>query len=642
MIFCSTACLKPSSLAASALVLIAFLYGLSFQGYQDISYAPAALALLALAGFSIGAACLKSAFPWPSSSAAGILFVFWAYVTLTLSWSSVPFSSLVTYLVFITLPLTFFGMLTLGDAGKRIAGAASLLVGITAALAGFAIWQHFFIMGEFGTRAHLPLADPNNLAALFNLALFPVLANLFAPQERKIRTAVYIFLSLLLFCGLLATESRGGLIVFVLCLAMMFSIMHGSVLRNWKTLTLFVALAAAAFIAFAWPDNVRFTEKLAGLSDINTDSASQARLAIWAAALQMFKDNPLLGTGLGTFYLYYPAYRLPGADDSTGHWAHMDPLQLGIEMGVAAPLLFYALVAAVAWRSVSALRASRNDVSSQAFLAGLCAALLGIFLHCHITFQFYVLPILLMAGLWLALWQTETARLIQTSATLFVPLPGWQKYLVTIAAAGCFTVLMLMTASSAAGTYYLLSARDSLRDGRHQDFMTKINLAERYGPASFADPGVHLASFYISLLENPIGIFSAEEKKNLSAQTLAQLDYAAGLNPAWAEIDFKRGKLYLAAGDAAAPDYIEQAIKSYESAVAKNKLHISARVELSSLYMKHGRAQDAYDVLQGSVGYPLSPDVSIQVRQIMAALEPLIKVKQGYESLKTPSESTTP
>jgi hypothetical protein len=50
-------------------------------------------------------------------------------------------------------------------------------------------------------------------------------------------------------------------------------------------------------------------------------------------------------TGIGTFYLYYPAVNT-GDYFSTGRMAHSDPLQFWAEMGVLAPLLFYGFIIA--------------------------------------------------------------------------------------------------------------------------------------------------------------------------------------------------------------------------------------------------------------------------------------------------------
>lgn len=69
------------------------------------------------------------------------------------------------------------------------------------------------------------------------------------------------------------------------------------------------------------------------------------RIGLWKTALQIFLDNPWLGTGPGNFDLLYPIHRIPGMN--TRPWfVHNDYLQLLVEGGIflvlaAAPLLWW-------------------------------------------------------------------------------------------------------------------------------------------------------------------------------------------------------------------------------------------------------------------------------------------------------------
>ena len=88
--------------------------------------------------------------------------------------------------------------------------------------------------------------------------------------------------------------------------------------------------------------------------DIFSGQALEGRGVIWATSMKMAFDHFLTGTGLGTFYLYYPANRIAALDNSAGQWAHMDSLQLFVETGIAAPVLLYALAASVIFAALKA------------------------------------------------------------------------------------------------------------------------------------------------------------------------------------------------------------------------------------------------------------------------------------------------
>ena len=69
----------------------------------------------------------------------------------------------------------------------------------------------------------------------------------------------------------------------------------------------------------------------------------QDRLEMWSSAWQMFVQEPIWGTGLGSFALRYPALR-PGSETTTlGYFAHNDYLQLLLELGVVGFVVWLAL-----------------------------------------------------------------------------------------------------------------------------------------------------------------------------------------------------------------------------------------------------------------------------------------------------------
>jgi O-antigen ligase len=110
------------------------------------------------------------------------------------------------------------------------------------------------------------------------------------------------------------------------------------------------------------------------------------RLPIWATSLKMLV-HPFTGLGLGSFGFYYQQVR---TENYTAGWfAHNDPLQFAVEMGIPAALVFVGLIATVALTT-----RTRN-------IAPACA-MLAVFLMSLVEFQFYLPVISLLMGLALA------------------------------------------------------------------------------------------------------------------------------------------------------------------------------------------------------------------------------------------------
>lgn len=72
------------------------------------------------------------------------------------------------------------------------------------------------------------------------------------------------------------------------------------------------------------------------------------RLAHWYAALEMLRERPLLGVGIGNYVPLYPAYRVPGWEDPMGH-AHNCYLHIAAETGLLG-LAGYSLFLVAAFR----------------------------------------------------------------------------------------------------------------------------------------------------------------------------------------------------------------------------------------------------------------------------------------------------
>lgn len=602
--------LKAGNVTGSILFLAGFVLSLFFTGYEDLHYAPALLCLLAGACLAVLPA-FRRGLQFPAAPPATLLFIFWLYVSLSLSWSSVPYASLVTYLVFLSMPLSFFALTLAPDRQAWIYSTGALLFAALGVLALWAVMQVAFFAETYGNRAHHPFINPNSLAGLLNLGLIPAFG--LALYQKKKAWAV---LAALFFIALLATGSRGaGLSALIAAVILCITLRPG-----WKPL-LMTAAAAAILGAGTW---------MIAPVDFNAHSL-HARLDLWDGALQFAQDYIWLGAGLGTFYLYYPSYRAPGVDGSAGQFAHMDPLQFAAEMGLAAPLLFYALALAVLIRTIRAVKRTGNKAP---VLIPFCA-LLTLFLHTHITFHLYIMPTLAASGVLLALWYHETAKILPGRSFIPAALKNWQRPFMAAITLAIALLIAAMACSSAWGVYHLRQAKARINAGDSPGFIAAIEKAERFAPRSFIDTEVHLAGLYIDLLSGSVdGLFTMEEQSFMTQQTLALLDNAQAMNPAWAEIDHKRARLYSVAKSEFVPEPEQKAIDAWKAALRKDPAHIRAREGLATLYMNTGRAADAYDTLQAALHYPLPKNAIAGIKTMLEKIAPLADIQRKYKNRK--------
>jgi hypothetical protein len=347
-----------------------------------------------------------------------------------------------------------------------------------------------------------------------------------------------------------------------------------------------------------------------------------SRLAIWKATARMIAQYPWRGTGFGTFYLYYPAFRLP-ADDSSGSWAHNDPLQLWAETGPLAPLALYGLILATAWQCLKAIRTA--SPAERAMIAGLSCGLLAVALHMHMEFDFYIMPTLIVCGVWLAaLHKLAKGRAIKFVAT------GWQKAFLTVVILMAAALIALAGASTVAGQYYRTKAQMAIMRGETGGFLDANEKARRFGPAAYIDPDVQLAGFYIDMLANPVTGFTSTDRKAAFEGAQALLDRAETLNPAWSEIDRKRARLYNGAPESLMADGKMLAIKSWQAAIAKNPMNFRARYELAQAFLAKGDAVNADMALSDGLRYPHEGDITKSYYDLQQRVKPLARLQHEY------------
>jgi putative inorganic carbon (HCO3(-)) transporter len=572
----------------AALLTGAFATGMAMQGYQDIHYFPALilLSLVLLLGLT------RKTLNIPTSGPAFCLILLWALYAVMFAFSTIPFISQIAFLIFCALPLAFFGTALNGAGPALIRPLAILSALIFAGLSAFAVYKNIFIpTGAFGERAHWPFINPNSLATILNLGLIPLAAIAIGSNHRRTKM-IFTALSLLVYAGLIATVSRGGLLAAFISLGVLFTFN-----RHRLTIKGFAPVAAAGLAisvllpilsgSALWRDMGRLVSVEPGNPSIID------RLSLWQSTWRMMMDHLWTGTGPGTFSAYYPAYREPLVDQSAGHFAHFDPLQMGAEMGIGALIICYALMIAVLIRTIRAMLSTRDEALRLRIITPF-ATLLAVAIHAHICFPLYLMPVLLACGVLLAVWHRATTEALPDGDTV-LSFPSL-VYRAGIGFAGLSLTALLLTlaGSTAAGSFYM---QKTLHEKDTQSYLVTLSKADRLGPDSFIDPEIEMARINLRLLQGG-EIKSVALQQRFLDETGILLDSAASWNPVWAETDYLRGQ-YLKL-----ENRNSDAVAAWESALKKNPLHFDTRRALAEHFKSTGNLEAAIPVVAEGLNYP--------------------------------------
>ncbi|MEM6781722.1 MAG: O-antigen ligase family protein [Pseudomonadota bacterium] len=606
-----------SKFPLSVVWFLAFLSGLYFVNDWQMELFVAAFLLLVVWSCFMFARHAVNGWQVPKVPMLGILGAFWLWMFLSILWSGVPYISLMGFCLSSVLPLTFFAFVLNGK-DKDFDFIIRALPPVFAGLAIWALIQYYAFNVEFEGQARHPLANPNSLAALFNLALFPALGVMLTTQKRWLANAALVF-AIVIFGGITATGSRGALVFGGITLIAFLALNPHVVKAHWKCLSIFLASAIVLFFAtnlgelqhaqMAERMSVFAGELVAPAKDAYTLSGN--RNNIWAGVWALIQDHIVLGTGIGTFFLYYPAYRIP--EEITGAYlAHSDPLQYWAELGIAGFILFYALGVSILIRTLRAVSQLPKGSVERTQIWAVTAAIFVTVLHTHFTFNLYVVPILFVLGFLLAWWFKRTHEILGDSIIHY----KFPDQIPTSYRSGFIVVPLIMLAalfvSFMASEYHIKQAKASAYENDMEAFTRSVNLADELSFRSNYRSHLLAVTVPISILEINHDMMPMEDQKKFFDQANYFLDQAERLNPQNSAVLYYRAYVQDHV-DASLIEGMEDQEALYRRSLELDPLHVGARLALLKIYRAQGDERRFEEVLEGGLDWQYRTPQGLQI-----------------------------
>jgi O-antigen ligase len=198
-----------------------------------------------------------------------------------------------------------------------------------------------------------------------------------------------------MWTALILTNSRGALfsmfgqLAFVLTLSLWLKRRS----RGWfPSAILGVCLLIAVGISAVWMGGDVLTTRLEALpGEISAEArephAGVKRREIWNATWQLFKEHPLVGSGVGAYSLAITRFH-----DASGKWtpeaAHNDYLELLATAGIVGPALALWFGATLVSQARTQLRS--KDRFRRAACLGALTGIFGVVLHNFVDFGLHV------------------------------------------------------------------------------------------------------------------------------------------------------------------------------------------------------------------------------------------------------------
>lgn len=304
--------------------------------------------------------------------------------------------------------LLFFGLLHTISTRKRLHILISVLIGtalfqalygfVQAYGGGYHIWW-FKIMGVKGAITGT-FINKNNFAGYMMMVTLLAIGYAAASQpsrrargkwrerigmtfEAHSKRFLIIFLSAVMFIGLIFSRSRGGITCFfiALCiLGILFLLKKGRRATGGVLFALIVVTSAYAVQIGLDPVIDRFRD---------LDITENARVRYTEKTLEMANDFWITGIGIGNFQYAYPKYQAAEDRRVFIRYAHNDWAQFLSETGIAGMILLLGALSFFLYRFLRLLR-TRSDPFAVYLGLGSIAALASIMLHSFVAFDLHI------------------------------------------------------------------------------------------------------------------------------------------------------------------------------------------------------------------------------------------------------------
>jgi O-antigen ligase len=318
------------------------------------------------------------------------------------------------------LALTLAGVMLLRytSTNRRLRALIFVVIGVGITSAFFGILRQttqrtegFFLPHLSPGSGYAQFINRNHFAYLMEMTLGLILGLIAGRGMKRDKVLIYLALAMPVWAALVLCNSRGGILSMlaqVLFLALLFTAVkskreklgreggeeesllwraaHTAVFR----VVLISCLVVTVFIGALWVGGESLTSRLETVSAEvagETGRDGTQRSEIWRATWRMIKDHPLLGVGLGGYWMAISQYH-EGSGEATPQQAHNDYLELLASGGVIG-------VALGAWFLYLLIREARRNFKSSDALRrgaalGACAGLFGVAVHSVVDFGLHV------------------------------------------------------------------------------------------------------------------------------------------------------------------------------------------------------------------------------------------------------------
>jgi O-antigen ligase len=315
-----------------------------------------------------------------------------------------PYATRFIVIEVVALLIYFAATLVLVDTPRRLRLLVRTITIFGFFLAIFGLTQSFtsptrvyWIREMPQSQAFGPFINRHHFAGYMELTIALPLGLIFSGAVEREKKFIYMFAAALMAIALIMTNSRGGIISLVAEVLFLVALMgigpRQRKKRKDKTLRiksaaikagLALGLVIALFGSVVMLGGEDALSRLVG--SVNTDDPTTGRAHFWSVTVDIIKNHPVIGTGLGAFGVVYTGY-----DTRNGLYrleqAHNDYLQMLSDGGIVGAAIGLVFLVAL-FRMGFARRESRDDFR-RGVASGALAGCFAVLVHSFFDFTLH-------------------------------------------------------------------------------------------------------------------------------------------------------------------------------------------------------------------------------------------------------------
>lgn len=487
--------------------------------------------------------------------------------------------------------------------------------------AGFGVWQSFtksdFIFHWerpelYNGRASGTFVCPNHLAGFLEMSLGLVAARAAIVRregssiERSVIFKVFnIYVAAMLAIGLLSTLSRAGwvsasvgMVALVLC-------------GRWKWqqavarlgIVFAVGLCAVAVLWSVEPiRNYLLKSLVLGAQQISlSDPTIGGRTMMWSGTMDIIRENPIVGSGMGSWQWIYQKYK-DCRILSSPEYTHNDYLNLAADYGFTGVVLMVFVIVSFFHRT-SKIARSATSSEDRAFAVGAIVSVVSILVHSWFDFNLHIFGnALFLAVILGAASAIEEPSLVSRPAGLF----GRR-----LAGAALITICGLLVNSfiPTLRAFRLTNFGDIAKaDLGYDEALLLYSRAVLIDP-KYPRPLINTGDIYRDQAKWRVGKEKQRERTELVQKAVESYDRALALNPYLSDVWVSKGRVLEMLG------HDEPVLKSFLKAIEIAPVSAYAHFVLGQFYRERGEDEKALEYLEKADKYFLHNDPMFQMNQ---------------------------